>query len=124
MPEPLTPNELYRWLQIHAFGADRAKLIRDVAEAFDVPESQIRGAIHDLRLTGHLIGTSSHGKQRGAYIPRMREEAVEGVTHLLVRLRAMAEVYEAQVSEINRQWPSGQMSLFDLPAVPAVDVAV
>lgn len=113
MNRELTPSTLYRYLNLHAFSADRSKLIRDIAEEFGATESQIRGLIHDLRLTGHLIGTS----QTGAYIPRTRDEAADGVQHLLVRLRSLADVYEAQRLEINRQWPSGQMSLFDLPAV-------
>ena len=126
MPDKPIPTQdaLYRWLTVNAFGADRARLAADIAETFGVRAVIIREVIHDLRLSGKLVGSSSTGRDRGYYLPRNRDEAVAGCGHLVSRVRSVAEVYEAQREAIQRTWPA-QPSLFDcLPPASTLSSAV
>ena len=115
---PLTPSTLYRYLSANALGLENAITAQALADEWRVRPVVIRELIHDLRIEGAIIGSSSTGEHRGFFIPVSRDEALLGVDHLISRLRSLRDVHDAQLDAIGRRWPL-QPSLFDSPsAVP------
>ncbi|NPV70312.1 MAG: hypothetical protein HPY55_06660 [Firmicutes bacterium] len=79
------------YLQARARGRKRAVGAKGLARALRLPERYVRSCIHDLRVSGVLVGSTVEPPS-GFFIPTNQEEADACSRHLWARVRETAVV--------------------------------